>query len=1136
MRKSKKMISIILSVIMMLSVLSVGFSVFAVELQSIELTKESRPTVSFTASGMTRVSAGTGSFANGSVIVKTTPSGVPENSGSYASSSYNGETPEATKIFFSSDLNVTDLQVSCTDGSEDLVLSDKSVENGISSWEIVSGTAQADTFLEFTATYTYNGRSYSSRCYSYVAPINNAGMGVFSHYKYTTSNEYYSLVCVMSRVLGKGVKYSLSNYDGEYGYYNAGTAGYTSEKVTGNNATMLVGEASGNISSAASYSFELNAVKQIATVYVDTSTVTTLSDINLRMDSFNIGMNASGLKVADSTQHIGTAILQGSVDASFSNIESDGNAVSALGYDANDLQPTWRIPRGWTMDTALFKGDVSNLNDNDTFTLVNYFYTNYDKATLNKDIVNKTVVPIILKITLVDKSNLRSTINTVLSSEPTSHLVSNIYKGTNPQSWYYKSGFGNFKTALANACAVLTNETATQSEIDTAQQTLEAMYSNLVLNSADYSAVNDLLEQADTALANRSNYTAESIAFLETACDDVKYSYNLFYQSAVDTMADNLRTALANLQYAQANYTAVDTAITNADTSVIKNYIDSNSANAFNYGDNSVAYYTADFLASVDNASQSVEAAKQSVVRGLDVTHQQEVDAFASDIDEAYAAFTSIDADYTAVNAIKTYAMGLRAANYMNFTAVRNSVNKIRTGYSITKQNDVDNMAKDIVTAINNLELKSATKTALKTALDLTPQYPEAYYTPESYTAWKTLHDEGQAMYDDASLTVLDNNAITEKASAITAAFNALAVLSADKSTLKTALDLQPEYAQNYYTEQSYSAWKTLHDEGQAIYEDDTLTVENNDDIAQKAAEITQAFATLALKDADYTAFNAAVATYNDECASTVRVVTYSAGDSTVGEKTVAKYTADSIAQGNDYIFNCNKTLKINEQAVVDSYVEAINGYKDNLVESVDDTYVKVAKAEFETMQQDEYTAESWAEYAGAVDAAKNLETQEQINNALGAIVQAKNALKEEGYTFETDPQSSAVLDKDRGFIYGLEEGVSDLEGFLNCNKCTIQYTETSNGFGTGTKVEVVCNGEVVETYYVVIFGDVTGDGFVDSFDVAVLASAANYETEFEVGSAYEFAADLTKDGFVDSFDCSVINSAANYETVLPQK
>ena len=1146
MRTRKRIISLLLTVIMIVSTISVGFASLAVsaaELKEVELQQMERPTATIKASGMTRVSAGQYSSRIGNTIVKATPSGVPESNGIGTSLAYCGETPVATSISFTSEYDVTDLALSCTSGSDDLVLSEPVVDGNTTTWTIVSGTATAGTYLEFTATYKYNGKEYASRCYSYVESIAQGGNRIYTHIKLPSNywngvyNDSYSTVSVSTRLLGKGVKYSLTSYDYDYGYDDISNRSSGVLREKGYNTAINMYFYTGSYDTGdKSKTFELNLVKPIADVFIDTSTTSSLSDLNLRLSNVNLGRAGDSSSVnSDQTAHIYTSIRSGYVDALASDVFHDDAAYNVLSPYMSGCTFGQRTSIMTNINTLYFKGSVANLNDGDKFTLVDYFYTSY-AASSNIDVVNKTYAPTLVKMNLVDKSALRDTINTVLTSDPTTPVVSNIYKGANPQSWYYKSGYSNFKAALASACSVLNNETATQYEIDSARQSLEAMYSNLVLNSADYTKVNSLLEQADEIIANRNMYTEESISLLQEAYDGVKFSYNLFYQTAVDTMAENLETAINAMDYSDGNYEIVETAKANADTSALKAYFDANKANSYVYDGQTIACYSEEFINTIENAIAAVDNAKEAVVYGLDVSHQAEIDAFATAIDEAYAQLLAIGADYTAANAVKAYAMTLKSANYTNFATVRNAVNKLRTGYTIEKQADLDVLVKGIVDAINGLTLKGATKTALATALALAPEYDENYYVDELYSAWKNLCEEGQTMYDDAELTILDNEKITSKAAEITSAYNALKLKDATKTALATALALTPEYEEGFYTEDTYSAWKALCDEGQVMFDDATLTILDDEAINEKANAITLAFEALDLKGADYSQYEIAVNNFNAKAQlKTLKVVTYANGGTT-GEETINNYTESSVNEGSSFIAGCNTELKINDQAIVDGYVEAINNFAENLEESVDYTYLTMAVRELTTLVERDYTPDSWAAYRNAVEATSNLNTQEEINNAVLNIAQARVNLVEEDYVFELKEGSEAIIDKENGFIYGLEEGVISIEDYVHYDHCSIQITDDDSSVGTGTKVEVMVKGVAVETYYIVIFGDLTGDGYVDSFDAAVMASVANFETELEAGSAIEFAADLNKDGFVDSFDMAIITAASNSEITISQK
>ena len=124
---------------------------------------------------------------------------------------------------------------------------------------------------------------------------------------------------------------------------------------------------------------------------------------------------------------------------------------------------------------------------------------------------------------------------------------------------------------------------------------------------------------------------------------------------------------------------------------------------------------------------------------------------------------------------------------------------------------------------------------------------------------------------------------------------------------------------------------------------------------------------------------------------------------------------------------------------------------------------------------------------------------------------------------------TTTIIDKENGFIYGLEEGIYDLEGFVEYEGGELEYIESENGFGTGSVVNFIVNGEVSESYTVIIFGDLTGDGVIDTYDAVFLASIVNFDIEVEDNSAVSIAADIAyNDDVADTYDlvelCRVIN------------
>ena len=155
------------------------------------------------------------------------------------------------------------------------------------------------------------------------------------------------------------------------------------------------------------------------------------------------------------------------------------------------------------------------------------------------------------------------------------------------------------------------------------------------------------------------------------------------------------------MTYLPADYTNVDTAIDKV-----------NALNKDEYKD-----FTA------------VEAAVNAVVRDKNITEQSAVNAMAQDIEKAIAALQYKDADYTKVDAAIAKAKALNKDNYKDFTAVEAAVNAVARGKNITKQAEVDAMAKAIEDAIAALQYKDADKTTPAPAATATPA-PVATATP----------------------------------------------------------------------------------------------------------------------------------------------------------------------------------------------------------------------------------------------------------------------------------------------------------------------------------------------------------------------------------------------------------------------
>ncbi len=164
--------------------------------------------------------------------------------------------------------------------------------------------------------------------------------------------------------------------------------------------------------------------------------------------------------------------------------------------------------------------------------------------------------------------------------------------------------------------------------------------------------------------------------------------------------------------------------------------------------------------------------------------------------------------------------------------------------------------------------------------------------------------------------------------------------------------------------------------------------------------------------------------------------------------------------------------------------------------------------------------------------------------------------------TLTVKATSTAVIEKDRaedpitGYIYGIRTKLTKtklVDEYLEVvGDGRIEVTPTKyNRCGTGTEVNVYDNvdNQIVETYYVIVFGDVNGDSAVDAADVAAIdaevAGATHWSLDF-MEDEYDYckvlAADIAGmndadsdgidddghngDGVVNANDAGLINSA----------
>ena len=224
----------------------------------------------------------------------------------------------------------------------------------------------------------------------------------------------------------------------------------------------------------------------------------------------------------------------------------------------------------------------------------------------------------------------------------------------------------NYTTNPVNGAVLTSPGTLTiriHYEGQTATFTVNAEY-----KLADYSIV-DIAIAAANAL-NKDLYV--DFSAVTAAINAVEYGLDVNEQATVDGFAAAINTAIANLVYKGANYSAVEAAIT--------------AANALNKD------LYVDFSA--------VTAAINAVEYGLDVNEQATVDGYAAAINTAIANLVYKGANYAAVEAAITAANALNKDLYVDFSAVTAAINAVEYGLDVNEQATVDGFAAAIYEAI----------------------------------------------------------------------------------------------------------------------------------------------------------------------------------------------------------------------------------------------------------------------------------------------------------------------------------------------------------------------------------------------------------------------------------------------------
>ena len=137
-----------------------------------------------------------------------------------------------------------------------------------------------------------------------------------------------------------------------------------------------------------------------------------------------------------------------------------------------------------------------------------------------------------------------------------------------------------------------------------------------------------------------------------------------------------------------------------------------------------------------------------------------------------------------------------------------------------------------------------------------------------------------------------------------------------------------------------------------------------------------------------------------------------------------------------------------------------------------------------------------------------------------------------ESCSIETIEGTIAVVDNQNKYLRGLTPFSNFEDYFIITNGgsvCKIYNNNYSTYNATGVIVQLLSsNGTVVDTYYIVITGDINGDGAIDAFDVIMLDLYLH--DAIEIDNVFLAACDMNQDGEVDTTDYTLLR---NYVTCV---
>lgn len=606
---------------------------------------------------------------------------------------------------------------------------------------------------------------------------------------------------------------------------------------------------------------------------------------------------------------------------------------------------------------------------NKTFGGVEYRYV----SDLQEDYLSVKIPQ--FSLTVYDKSGLLTAANNAIE-----RIKSYAEEDVDFDSWYnyaylvYQNAFNLYESRdFYGYCSTpfegCETKEITQAEIDRVIDELNN-YTFQKKASADYTAYNELVSKIESK--QESWYTPESYAKFKVVYDERSNYQDITeaYQSKLNNYVKKLQDAFSELEMLDADYSAVDAAITSAN--LINNKTE----------DGKYDKYTEESWNALLDAINGVD-------RSLKIENQDIVNGYAVAISNAQAGLVEADAIYDDLNEIIAQYRDTEA--YINnwYTdetknPVEDYLKKITFDKKITEQAIVDTWVEELTPLVEALKLKKALG-----YLDADNYKPfEGALSVEGYINY--LRNLDRSLYTEETLEGVDDiiNMYEDGTDEI---FN----LTIDRQeemdeflkefdfVIKYNLEKKPgDYTElcKYYKEAlelNLDYYEDVFDLRQALWDINwDYKIDEQDKIDEEAENLRKIINNLVMKLADYTEFNKAY-----EKAKSLN----------------ANYYVD-FSKVQVAIANANKAtgLKIDKQAIVDEATNSLNEAMNNLaLKDADYSKINTLKSVIEQLDESKYTNFEIVKKAlNAVEYGKKANEQKLVDQMYNELKNAYDNLQ----------------------------------------------------------------------------------------------------------------------------------------------